>query len=256
MLVASASAQNASNSSSKFDVASIKVANSIEKEKEINSYHWEPGRFTARDISIERVIDIAYGLRTQQLEELPNWAKSQGYTIEAVMPPNTPQLTPQEVPQVRRQMLQSLLADRFALKLHKKTELLPVYEIVVAKGGPKLTAYNADERGGPGVTGVPPNEFRFVGVPIQFLAGYLSMYAGRIVIDESGLTGRYDFTLKGVSWSPDPAGEGSSTESEAANLSSESIFTAMKDQLGLELKAAKYPMTVFVVDHVEPPAPN
>jgi uncharacterized protein (TIGR03435 family) len=255
MPAAGASAQNASKLPSKFDAASIKAPNSDEKEKEINSSRWQSGRFTAIDISVERLIETAYGLRSQQLEGLPNWAKSQGYTIQAAMPSDMPQFTPQQIPQVRHRMLQSLLRDRFALKLHKKIELLPVYEIVVAKGGPRLAAHNEDGRGGPGVTGVPPNEFRFVGVPIQFLAGYLSMYAGRIVIDKSGLTGRYDFTLKGVSWSPDPTAAGSNTES-GANLSGESIFTAMKDQLGLELKAAKYPMTVFVVDHVESPTPN
>lgn len=240
-----------------FYAASIKPSSSTEKSESINSWRWEGGRFTATNISVEHLIDGAYGgLWSGQVEGLPNWAKSQGYTIEAVMPPDMPQLAPQEMAQTRRQMLQTLLADRFALKVHKTTQQLSVFEIVVAKGGPKLTPYDANEQGVNGVTGMPSGH-KFVGVTVQFLAYYLSMYAGRIVIDKTGLTGRYDFTLASVSPNPAVTNSGADSGSPAqAAPADESVLSEMKEQLGLELKDAKDPVTVFVVDHVEEPTPN
>lgn len=254
----SSQANTAVTAPTKFDAASIKASSATEKRQSINSFHWEGGRFTATNISAARLIGYAYGLRQQQLEGLPNWAESEGFTIEAVMPPDMPQLSEQEMPQVRRRVLQSLLMDRFALKLHKTTDLLPVFEIVVAKGGAKLTPHDANDQEGAGVTGTP-NGFKFVGVPVQFLAYYLSMYAGRIVIDKTGFTGRYDVTLSGVALIPNPVAADTGAESGApghGDVSGESIFDAMKEQLGLELKSAKEPITVFVVDHVESPTAN
>ena len=235
----------------KFDAASIKPSTDSEENKESNSFRWEGGRFTAANISVERLIDTAYGgLRPQQLEGLPTWAKSRGYTIETVMPSDMPRLTAEETRNVRVQMLQSLLADRFVLKMHKTIQQLPTYEIVIAKGGPKLTPHSANDQVRAGLTSTPKG-FKFVGAPVQFLGAYLSMYVGRVVIDKTGLTGRYDFMLSGTALSPNPVPTNLGGES-----GDESIFDGMKDQLGVELKPAKGPITVFVVDHVEEPSPN
>ncbi len=78
-----------------------------------------------------------------------------------------------------------------------------------------------------------------------------------MVIDKTGLTGRYDLMLPWVDWSPIPTGAGAESDaSTQANSEHESIFTVMKEQLGLELKAAKEPITVFILDNIEEPTPN
>jgi uncharacterized protein (TIGR03435 family) len=85
----------------------------------------------------------------------------------------------------------------------------------------------------------------------------MSMYAGKIVIDKTGLTGRYDLTVHGVDWAPNPVPTGAESGAPGqVGAPDESIFDAMKDQLGLELKDAKEPMAVLVVDHVAEPTPN
>jgi hypothetical protein len=135
---------NSAKSSSAVPTAFYAASITPSASEDINM-RWESARFIA-SMSVERLIGTAYGLRAQQLEGLPNWTKSKSYTIEAVMSPGMPQLTQQEIPQVRRRMLQLLLADRFGLESHKTTKQLSVYEIVVAKGGPKLTPYNPTEQ--------------------------------------------------------------------------------------------------------------
>ncbi len=164
--------------------------------------------------------------------------------------------------QSKSRILQSLLADRFKLRVHEVTKQLPVYEIVVAKGGPKLKAFNKSELGADHVPGRGlwgrEGVARFVGVRLLFLAGFLSERLGRLVIDKTRLTGSYNFTLTGADWR---AGMGEAHFgwrqglSEPVN-SGPLIFMANQEQLGLNLKPAKGPVQVLVVDHIDPPTPN
>src|SRR6185312_15990120 len=97
-----------------FDAVSIKPSTAAERDYDSR---WLPGRFMASNVSAQFLVEAAYGLRSQQIEGLPPWAQSQGYTIQAVAPPSMPKQTPQ----VRREMLQSLLASRFKLKFDRTT---------------------------------------------------------------------------------------------------------------------------------------
>ena len=159
----------------------------------------------------------------------------------------------------RRAMLQQLLENRFHLKVHRQTEVLPLYEMVVAKGGPKITPV---EPVGPdpdadknkkvkgmdrGNMSVSDKQLITHEASLDRLALSLSSKLGRTVVDKTGLTGKYDLSL---TWSPD---DGSTAESDS---SAPSLFTALQEQLGLRLQPAKGPVETLVVDHIEMPSEN
>jgi uncharacterized protein (TIGR03435 family) len=140
-------------------------------------------------------------------------------------------------------LLQSLLEDRFRLKVHREDRPSTVYSLVVAKNGPKLK---------PGDTANPSmgnslQDGKMVlkadGLSMGSLARFLSRQAGRPVVDKTGLTGAYDVKLE---WSPD----------QNADSAAESIFSAMQEQLGLRIEATKAPVNFVVVDSVERPSEN
>jgi len=148
-------------------------------------------------------------------------------------------------PQQREQvalMEQSLLADRFTLKVHFETREMPVYALVVAKGGPKLTAAKNDESSRISTLGNQQgSEMTAVAVTLgQFAVSPLLTGAagGRPVVDQTSLKGAYDFTLK---WAPDIGAD------------TPSFFTAIQEQLGLQLVPSKAPVEVIVIDHIEQP---
>lgn len=260
-----------------FEVASIRAGNPNNRH---HDFMWMPGgRLDAINISLYDLILYAYDIKSNQLVGLPSWAKSRQYTVQAV-PPSSSGLAQLRVPQmimVQRQMLRSLLADRFGLKTHRSTKQLPVYEIVVAKGGAKLKPVSkADLRTGssyrkdhPLAGGMQfgPGSISAWGVRVSDLTGWLSDLVGRYVVDKTGLSGRYEINL---TWTPSPglgggADSGSFPDSNKqrqipgdVNFSSHAttIFTAMKEQLGLKLMPAKGPVQVLVIDHIEPPTPN
>jgi bla regulator protein blaR1 len=170
--------------------------------------------------------------------------------------------------------VQSLLADRFDLHWHRATRKLPVYELVIANGGPKLKPVSGADfvaaghqagsgswvRSGPGHVSV-------LGAPLSALTDALSRQLGRTVIDRTGLTGRYDFTLTWTPWRNtggrmfSGSGYGGAEKpgtatALASDTSGPSIFTAIQQQLGLRLKPARGPVEVLVIDHVEQPSSN
>jgi uncharacterized protein (TIGR03435 family) len=168
---------------------------------------------------------------------------------------------------VRRQlMMQALLAERFKLKAHSATRQVPVYELVVAKGGSKLTDAATDtsdqllkEKDGKPLHGVlswATGKVVAQGYSAKNLADFLSKPVcalGRPVMDKTGLTGTYNFTLD---WTPSFPGvrfgeESASASPEDAPL----IFTALGD-IGLKLQPSTGPIETIVIDHVERPSEN
>ena len=159
-------------------------------------------------------------------------------------------------------MMQAMLADRFKLKAHRETKDLPMYALVVAKGGFKLKDADPNNTYPNGIKG--PDGVSHAGmmmmrrdmltaqaVPISSLAGNLAGQLHRIVLDRTGLTGKYDITLR---WSPD---EMSNEQQDAATtISAPSIFTALDEQLGLKLESTRGPVDAIVVDHIEMPSEN
>jgi uncharacterized protein (TIGR03435 family) len=151
------------------------------------------------------------------------------------------------------QMIRQLLADRFKLAVHPETRQLPVYALVVAQNGPKLQPAKDPDAG----TSLSSRRGQLTakGVSSAQLAEKftrsLSDELGRIVIDKTGLTGRYDLTLK---WTPD-IGPAPLLNGEP-DTSAPSIFTAIQEQLGLKFESTKGPVPVLVVDHAELPSEN
>jgi uncharacterized protein (TIGR03435 family) len=140
-------------------------------------------------------------------------------------------------------MLQSLLADRFKLRLHYETREQPIYELVVAKGGLKLKPLPPDQR--PGGGRFVRGEIALNGRSVATLAHFLTQFAGRSVVDKTSLAGNYDIDLK---WTPD--------DQQGTPDAGPTLFTALQEQLGLKLISAKGPVQVLVVDHAERPSEN
>jgi uncharacterized protein (TIGR03435 family) len=154
-----------------------------------------------------------------------------------------------------------LLADRFQLRFHTEKKELPVYAMVVAKNGPKLTASAGDPAAFPGIGfGREPGVISLAGrnTGLNGVAnGLQSNILDKPVVDQTGLTGRYDFQLR---FTPDAiqlANFGGLAPANAADLNPPpDIFTAFEQQLGLKLQATKAVVDVMVIDRIEKPSPN
>jgi len=186
----------------------------------------------------------AYDVHTpEQIVGLPAWAGSEAFAIEAKMDGDTvaalAKLQPQEQWQQRQKMLQALLADRFALKVHRTTKELPIYVLTVVDAG-KLKK-SVSETGG---SSTYSGKFTARGISIDSLAMNLSNTVGRTVVNQTGLAGTYDFTLE---WAPEGAD---------ASDPRPSIFTALEEQMGLKLKPSKGPVDAIVVDAIKRPSQN
>jgi len=231
-------------------------------------------------MTLKFLITMAYDVKDFQVSGGPSWVNSERYDIDAKEPDSIAQIM-EKLPREQRglladSMLQSLLADRFQLKLTRGTKDMPAYALVVAKSGPKLQEAKpvdtpAEAPSGPNGHPHGPmmrmgrGEINGQGVPLSFLASVLSQQLGRTVLDKTGLKGNYDLTLK---WTPEqgegmmmagpgPGGGGPPPDgAPPPDASGPSIFTALQEQLGLRLEATKAPAEVLTIDHVERPSEN
>ncbi len=230
-----------------FEVAAIHPH--IPEPHEHNSIWSSPfdGNFNAENISVMTLIAWAFEMPDTRILGAPSWTRTTMFNIEAKADPAVDQqlhgLTSDAGRKEKEKMVQALLADRFHLFAHTETRELPIYILVVAKGGPRLGAIQ--EKGSSVNTGRGRIEVQMSN-SVAFLADELSKVAGRDVLDQTGITGRYDLKLQ---WAPDDGA------APAADFGP-SIFTALEEQLGLKLEPAKGPVQVLVVDHVEMPSAN
>jgi len=278
---AAGSAQSAPMStlptSASFEVASIKPNHSGERRFFVS---WQPGRFNATGMTLKFLITMAYDVKEFQVSGGPGWVNSERYDIDAKEPDSIAQeldkLPREQWQPLADSMLQSLLAERFQLKLTRGTKDMPAYALVVAKNGPKLQEAKpvdtpADAPNPPAGRPHGPmirmgrGEVSGQGIALSFLASVLSQQLGRTVLDQTGLKGNYDLTLK---WTPEqsegmmlggPGGPGGGPPPDGAppgEASGPSIFTALQEQLGLKLEPTKAPAEVLTIDHVERPSEN
>jgi uncharacterized protein (TIGR03435 family) len=214
-----------------FEVASVKINHS---GRNPGSTSRSGGQLVFENTSLRECIAIAYGISADRDYALsgPSWIGTERYDIVAKVPA--------EMPRDRvLLMLQSLLAERFQLRLHRESRDLRVYLLTVARGGAKLKESSRHD----GSFSFGPGHIVGTGQSMVDLSDKLSrpfFGLGAPVIDATGLTGLFDFTLN---WTPD-------------NLSAEtapgpSIFAALQEQLGLKLEASKSTLEVLVIDHVE-----
>ena len=235
-----------------FEVVSIKPDTS---NTGILMFNNTPDGFNARGFTVQMLIRAAYGYDDNLISGAPNWLNSEHYTLEAkVAGSDVPALARMD-PAQRNLMLQPLLADRFQFKFHRETKQLPVFALVIAKNGLKLKQSPPANPGsnGPQMKMSARGQLTGQRFPISLLAQWLSLQVSRKVLDNTGLTGTYDFTLE---WTPDsPASMSAGAETPAPD-SGPSIFTAIQEQLGLKVESARGPVPVLVIDHLEEPTEN
>ncbi len=233
---------------------------------------YRPDGYSASNMSLKMLIQAAYGIREDLISGAPGWADSARYDVDAKVDGADVDALKKLSPEQRRLILQPLLADRFKLKVHTETKQLPVYELVVAKGGPKLKEATAGDTYANGIKGpdgvgrggmvrMGRGQLTAQGVPMTSVVNMLSQQLHRTVIDKTGLAGKYDLELN---WTPDdgegmgpPLPGGGQPHGDAPpEGSGPSIFTAIQEQLGLKLQSAKGPVDTLVIDHVEMPTEN
>jgi uncharacterized protein (TIGR03435 family) len=244
-----------------FEVVSIKPSDPATHGHTSITNNSRNGRFIAEGITAKNLIGNAYGdAHLSKIEGLPNWTDSQPYDIEAKgesfsnVDPYT--LSDRELMafhHLQQARLRALLAERFRLKVHRITKELPVYGLVVAKNGPKLQltkeAIGSRNRGMHMRDGL----MTATDSSMESLVSVLSGRTSRVVIDRTGLTGHYDFTLN---WSPEQRRAPQPDDHPLVGESGPSIFTAVQEQLGLKLITEKGPVEILVIDHIEKPSPN
>ena len=261
-----------------FEVASIKPNKSGGPGMHLSIM---ANRFTAVNVTPRTLIEFAYDIKSDdQLTGAPSWINSEKYDVDAKVDDATAEklksLSRDESGDQIKLMMQALLAERFNLKVGHDTKDLPVFALVVAKGGPKLTPSKLPPLP-PGTTPPPPGPQNFRGIrmtgqgqiegagaAMSFLAYVLSRQAevGHVVLDETGLKGTYDWTLK---WTPEPGLDGppagppgtpGGAASPPPDATGPSLFTALQEQLGLKLESRKAPAEVLVIDQIDQPTEN
>jgi uncharacterized protein (TIGR03435 family) len=238
---------------SSFDVVSVRVNNSGLRTVMIDA---EKNSFTATNVTLMTMLDLAYGMKSDQISGAPGWAESTHFDFQAKLLDadgiDLEALTDKQLEPI----LQSMLVDRFKLKTHAETKTLPVYELVVAKGGTKLkasplTTAEGQEMPREGMITVHRGDMSGTGMTMARLSSLLGDAVRRTVIDKTELTGNYDVALR---WTPE--GEANNAGDSGATDVPPPIFTAVQEQLGLKLQAGKGPVATLVVDHVEKPSEN
>lgn len=266
-----------------FDVVSIKPNTSGDNRRMIQNP--PAGRFATTNVPLRQLIVLAYGDVSTggpppnlEITGLPGWATTDGYDIQA-----QPEAGFQSTAKQKQEMLQSMLEDRFKLKVRRETKDAPIYALVVAKDGVKAklsedqTPFNPNgpppgappsaappppPPGGPAaIAGPVPRGMNMMGVgqlragaqTMATLSGLLSGQAGRKVVDKTGVTGLYDIDLK---WTPDQINGAAPPPGLAADPTGVGLFTAIQEQLGLRLVSETGKVDTFVVESVQRPTEN
>ena len=194
-------------------------------------------------IKLLDLIEDAYNLQPDQVSGGPGWVKTEHFDIDA-QAPGDGALSMERA----RPMLQTMLADRFKLKVRHEAREVAAYDLVAAKGGPKLKE-NRDPAVRPGlVTSAAPGAMHLQAgrVTMARLAMQLAFGAGRPVVDRTGLTGEYQFTLD---YAPD-------NSPAAIDGSAATLFTALQEQLGLRLEPSRTTQEMLIIESAEKPSPN
>ena len=210
-------------------------------------------RFVEKNYTLRLLIAAAYDLNPRTVSGGPAWMDSAHYDIEGVTPGN---VKPSHDEQM--QMLRKLLVERFGLRFHRDAKVFQIYELVVAKDGPKMKAAT-EAPDDPAVVGPGVVYPQRVSLPAKnaTMGSFVSLLqraiVDRPVVDKTGLTGRYDFELN---WAPDESQFEGSVPAASSDAPVPGLFTAMEEQLGLKLIATRGPVDALVVDRAERPSAN
>lgn len=236
------------------------------------------GRFSAGNLAVRQVIVRAFGIQPFQLTGEPDWLRSERYDIQAKAPDGGAVATDGAI----NVMLQAMLADRFKLKVRRETRESPIYEIVFARSDRRLGenlrqtsadcvgTRNREPLGGPpaapalidpgdpvpcGMIMIGGNRLAAGGYTMARLATMLGPRVQRIVVDKTGLSGLYDFDLQFL---PDPVAGGAAADGPVRMyLVAKDVpllTTAIQEQLGLKLQAARGSVEYVVIENIERPS--
>lgn len=220
-----------------FDVATVKVPAPVPlgTSISINLGTFRNGSLTLSNVTLAECLQFAYGIQSREQLAGPDWIGSREVRFDIVA--KTAADTDLET---ARRMLQTLLADRIKLSVHREPRPISFLALVPAKNGPKLVVASSPAGGTPNtqlrgrITGTQ--------MPMPVLASLLSRFERQLVIDRTGLTGAYQFKLE---WTPD---DRAATGDAPAGPT---LFTALEEQLGLRLESRREPLDVIVVDRAE-----
>jgi len=240
----------AADASPEFEVATIKPSN---PDTQGRGFRVRGREFSTINTTLSSLLTFAYGLHPKQIVGAPAWVDTDKFDITA-----QPDQPGRPNDKQWKAMLQKLLADRFQLTFHRDKKELSVYALEVAKSGSKLTKSQGDPNGLPGMFFRGLGNLPAANATMQDFAGLLqSAVLDRPVVDQTGLTGRFDFTLN---WTPDESqfvGMGIKVPPPTDKPDAPpGLFTAVQEQLGLKLEATKAPVDVIVIDKVEKPSAN
>jgi uncharacterized protein (TIGR03435 family) len=225
----------------RFEVASVKrnttLHNGIGNKFGPASVRWT-------NVPLKVLLGQIFRLKDYQILGGPAWIDSEPWDIDAkaAAPATSEQ---------KDQMMTALLADRFQLRFHRESRQMPIYRLVLAKGGSKLTPAHEQDATHRWGTTPGPSSLEMKGASMQEFAWWLSAQLQQPIVESTGLTGRYDLKLQ---WAQDdnPAPSGDAAP-DAVRLP---VFAAIELQLGLKLEPGRGPVDVLIVDHVERPTGN
>jgi uncharacterized protein (TIGR03435 family) len=229
-----------------FEAASVK--RSIPDTPNGSTYEFlAGGGLRVKNSTLRGLVESAYDVRDFQIAGGPPWLYADRYDVLARSEPGSAGSARADDMKATRLKLQALLADRFRLVVHRETRELAEYALTIERGGSKLVADQLPESSN-GRTGVRSSCGRMTGTRASMtnLTFMLSRQLRRPVLDRTGLAGNYNFEL---TWTPDVAPCSDSTDNNAP-----SIFTALREQLGLRLDSIKGPVDTIVVDRAERPS--
>ncbi|HXW90388.1 MAG TPA: M56 family metallopeptidase [Terriglobales bacterium] len=232
---------------------------------------FSPDGYIASNVPLRAIIQEAYGVQMNQIVGGPDWLSSEKYDIEAKVAKSGAHKPGLDTRAENRKRLETLLAERFHLALHRETKNLLTYALVIDDHGPKLQAapfdstsdamkdpnrrpaamhqmlMHMDAGSGMAVTAL--------GASLEDLCQHLSQQLGTPVVDKTGLKGSYDFNLRWTSAANPPAKEGETSSASTASpgASAPSLFTAVQEQLGLRLEPQQEPTEILVIDDVTKP---
>ena len=240
------------NAHPSFEVATIKPSKTDQPGR---FFRFRGRHFTTTNTSLNDLISYSYKIHNDQIIGAPGWAGTEKYDIDA-----EPDGEGMPNDQQWKDMMQKLLAERFALTSHHDKKELPVYVLSVARSGPKLDKSDAGPNGrfGWSFQGRIGGDMTFSDASMTDFATLMQRNVlDRPVVDQTGLAGRYDFNLN---WTPDDSqfqgmGAKPSPPTDSGNTPP-NLYTAIQEQIGLKLDATRALAEVLVIDHVEKPSEN
>jgi uncharacterized protein (TIGR03435 family) len=234
-----------------FDAVSIKPSS---PDARGGGFNISPGRLNGKNVNLKDLVRFAYDIHDYQLSGGLGWAETEHYEVLATFPAGTTNAQ-------RAEMMQAMLADRFALVVHREPKDVAGYALVVNKNRAKLHPPEDPQHGM--MLGRNPatgqRTLHGTSATMSDMASILADLLGKPVEDATALAGKFDFSME---WTPDPVSEvalrkgGGPEAAPAGDQAGPTIFTALQEQLGLKLETKKIPVSAIVIDHAEKPSAN